>query len=77
VGGAKASALRGRIAAIEARLGEVQRDVRLRILSSRGELLEGGVPVETYRRIDLDEGLGLLASPALARPRSEGVGRAG
>jgi hypothetical protein len=76
-GGAKASALRGRIAAIEARLGEVERDVRMRILSSRGELLEGGVPVETYRRIDLDEALGLLASPALARPRSEGAGRAG
>jgi hypothetical protein len=76
-GTAKASALRGRIAAIEARLGEVERDVRMRILSSRGELLEAGVPVETYRRIDLDEALGLLASPALGRSRSEGVGRAG
>ncbi|MGH2713086.1 MAG: hypothetical protein ACRDM7_04230 [Thermoleophilaceae bacterium] len=65
------------IAAIEARLGEVDRAVRMRILRSRGKLLEEGVPVETYRRIDLEDALGLLASPALARPRSEAVGRAG
>jgi hypothetical protein len=59
---AEADALRARIAAIESRIGEVEREVRLRILRSRGELLEGGVPVETYRRIGLDEALGLLGS---------------
>jgi hypothetical protein len=60
--------LRTRIAAIESRLGEVDRDVRMRILRARRDLLVGGVPVETYRRIGLDEALGLLASrtPALA-----------
>jgi hypothetical protein len=54
--GARAS----RIAAIEARLHEVEPEVRRRILGSRRELLEDGVPVETYRRIDLDEALALL-----------------
>jgi hypothetical protein len=57
---ARASALRARIAAIEARTGEVDRDVRLRVLRERAGLLEDGVPVETYRRISLDEALGLL-----------------
>jgi hypothetical protein len=54
-------AVHARIAAIEARLGELEADVRRRVLRSRGELLEDGVPVETYRRICLDEALGLLA----------------
>jgi hypothetical protein len=58
----RADALRARIAAIESRLGEVEREVRLGILRSRGQLLEGGVPVETYRRIGLDQALGLLGS---------------
>jgi hypothetical protein len=52
-----------RIASIESRIGEVERDVRLRILRERGALLRDGVPVETYRRIALDEALGLLGSP--------------
>jgi hypothetical protein len=51
-----------RIASIESRVGEVDRDVRMRILRKRSELLRGGVPVETYRRISLDEALGLLGS---------------
>ena len=57
-----------RIASIESRLGEVERDVRMRILRERSELLRDGVPVETYRRIGLDEALGLLGlpTPALA-----------
>ena len=61
-------ALDTRIASIEARLGEVERDIRTRILRGRGDLLQDGVPVETYRRIGLDEALGLLGSrtPALA-----------
>jgi hypothetical protein len=64
----QADPLRGRIASIEARLGEVDRDVRMRILQERSALLRDGVPVETYRRISLDEALGLLGShtPAMA-----------
>ena len=58
----QAGALRARIASIESRIGEVDRDVRMRILRERGGLLTGGVPVETYRRISLDEALGLLGS---------------
>lgn len=59
---AQADALRARIASIEARLGEVERDVRMRILRQRSALLRDGVPLETYRRITLDEALGLLGS---------------
>jgi hypothetical protein len=55
-----ASVLGARIAAIEARLGEANRDDRMRLLRRRGDLLRDGVPVETYRRIGLDEALGLL-----------------
>jgi hypothetical protein len=46
----------------------------MRILRARAELLEDGVPGETYRRVGLDEALGLLASPRLAR---SGVASAG
>jgi hypothetical protein len=65
---ARSRALHARIAAIESRLGEVERDVRTRILRERSRLLRDGVPVETYRRIGLDEALGLLGSttPAVA-----------
>lgn len=59
---AQADALRARIASIEARLGEVERDVRMRILRQRSALLRDGVPLETYRRITLDEAVGLLGS---------------
>jgi hypothetical protein len=62
----QADALRARIASIEARLDEVDRDVRMRILRERSALLRDGVPVETYRRISLDEALGLLGSPTPA-----------
>jgi hypothetical protein len=65
--GAEDGACRARIAAIESRIGEVDRDVRADILRARGELLRDGVPVETYRRIGLDEALALLASPAPSR----------
>ena len=41
--------------AIAARAGEVDGASRQRVLAGRGELVEHGVPVETYRRIDLDE----------------------
>jgi hypothetical protein len=44
---------------------EQSRDVpageRDRIAGARAHLLDGGRPVETYRRVDLDEALGLLA----------------
>jgi hypothetical protein len=47
--------------AIAARAGEVERGVRSRIGEGRAALVENGAPVETYRRIGLDEALGLLA----------------
>jgi hypothetical protein len=58
----RSEALRARIASIESRLGEVDRDVRMCILRSRSGLIRDGVPVETYRRISLDEAFGLLGS---------------
>lgn len=45
---------------IEARASEVDQAVRERIRDARRELVEDGRPVETYRRIDLDEALGGL-----------------
>jgi hypothetical protein len=45
---------------IAVRAGEVAPDVRREIRLARSELMEDGVPVETYRRIDLDEALALL-----------------
>jgi hypothetical protein len=52
---------RARAGAIAARLGEVAPEERRRIKRARKDLLENDVPVETYRRIVLDEALGLLA----------------
>jgi hypothetical protein len=46
--------------AIAARAGEVPADVRREIKRARADLVEGEVPVETYRRIELDEALALL-----------------
>jgi len=46
--------------AIAARAGEVAPEVRREIKLARAGLLEDGVPVETYRRVDLDEALALL-----------------
>jgi hypothetical protein len=46
--------------AIAARAGEIPRDVRREVKLARADLIEGGVPVETYRRVDLDEALALL-----------------
>jgi hypothetical protein len=45
---------------IAVRAGEVASDVRRRIRLAREDLLEDGVPVETYRRIELEEALALL-----------------
>jgi hypothetical protein len=42
------------------RAGEVAGDVRREIKRARTELIEGGVAVETYRRVELDEALSLL-----------------
>jgi hypothetical protein len=71
---AQSRALHSRIAAIEARLGEVERDIRAKILRGRSALLRDDVPVETYRRIGLHEALGRLAArtPAggLTHPRA-------
>jgi hypothetical protein len=45
---------------IAQRAGEVAPEVRREIRLARRQLVEDGVPVETYRRIDLDEALALL-----------------
>jgi hypothetical protein len=45
---------------IAVRAGEVASDVRRQIRLAREDLLEDGVPVETYRRIELEEALALL-----------------
>jgi hypothetical protein len=45
---------------IALRAGEVPADVRAGIKRARADLVEGGVPVETYRRVELDEALALL-----------------
>jgi hypothetical protein len=58
----QAAALGARIASIESRLGEVERDVRMRILRARSGLRRDGIPVETYRRIGLDDALALLGA---------------
>ena len=47
--------------AVATRAGEVDQDVRDGIRTRRSRLIEDGVPVETYRRIALDEALALLA----------------
>jgi hypothetical protein len=49
--------------AIAARAREVERAVRSRVREGRAALVEDGVPVETYRRIGLDDALALLARP--------------
>jgi hypothetical protein len=49
-----------RAEAIAARGGEVDRGARQRVLAGRRDLAENGVPVETYRRIRLDNALGRL-----------------
>jgi hypothetical protein len=65
-----------RAAAIAARLAEVAPEERRRVKRARRDLVEGGVPVETYRRIALDQALGLLApKPARATGRAEASAR--
>jgi hypothetical protein len=54
--------------AIAARADEVAPEVRREIKLARRELVEDGVPVETYRRIDLNEALALLAGTGGALP---------
>lgn len=49
-----------RAEAIAVRAGEVPAEVRREIMSARTGLIEDGLPVETYRRIGLDEALALL-----------------
>jgi hypothetical protein len=45
---------------IAARADEIPPEQRSRIRRERERLVEGGVPVETYRRIELDDALALL-----------------
>jgi hypothetical protein len=47
--------------AIAARVAEVAPEARAGVREGRAALAENGRPVETYRRIELDEALGLLA----------------
>ena len=49
-----------RAEAIAVRAGEVASEVRRQIRLAREDLLEDGLPVETYRRVELDEALALL-----------------
>ena len=46
--------------AVEARAGEVDAATRRQILDARRGLAEDGVPVETYRRISLEDALARL-----------------
>jgi hypothetical protein len=63
---------RARADAIAARLGEVTAEERRLLKRARKELREGDVPVETYRRIALEQALGLLApKPAEAMARAQ------
>jgi hypothetical protein len=67
---------RSRADAIAARVGEVTPEERTHIKRARKDLVEDGVPVETYRRIGLDEALGLLApKPADATRRAAATAR--
>jgi hypothetical protein len=66
---------RVRADAIEARVGEVAPKERRRIKRARKDLLEGDVPVETYRRIAFDQALGLLAPKPGSDDPSRGGGR--
>jgi hypothetical protein len=61
---------RGYADSIEARLGEVAPELRKQIRKARRELLEDDRPVETYRRITLDEALQSVVRsvPAAAAP---------
>jgi hypothetical protein len=49
-----------RAEAIALRAGEVPREAREQLQRARAALIEDGVPVETYRRLELDEALALL-----------------
>jgi hypothetical protein len=51
-------------------------DPETRLVRARSDLIEGGVPVETYRRITLDQALGLLG-PKPARAISRAAAGAG
>jgi hypothetical protein len=67
---------RARAVEISARLDEVAREERARIQRARKDLVEDGVPIETYRRIGLDQALGLLApAPAEATRRAAAATR--
>ena len=46
--------------AVARRAGEVRPELRAPVAAARAELIEDGRPVETYRRIGVDEALALL-----------------
>ena len=55
------SVTEGYVEAVLERSGEIEPELRSEITLARRELFVDGVPVESYRRIGLDEALGLLA----------------
>lgn len=56
----RAQGAEARAAEVAARAGEIPPEQRERIKRAREALVEEGVPVETYRRIGLDDALALL-----------------
>jgi hypothetical protein len=56
----RARGAHARAAEVEARGDEIPPERRARIMADREALLEDGVPVETYGRVELDEALALL-----------------
>lgn len=58
--GAEGSGLESYARLVRARASEVTPDERARIQQARAGLIEGGRPVETYRRIELDDALAML-----------------
>jgi hypothetical protein len=59
-GDAEASGLEGHARLVRARASEVTADERARIRQARATLIEEGRPVETFRRIELDDALSML-----------------
>lgn len=58
------SVTEGYVETVLERSGELEPEKRSEIEVTRRDLLEDGVPVETYRRIELDEALGLISNAA-------------
>ena len=62
------------VAAVLDAAGPLGDEERAALRAGRAALLAGGVPRERYRRLDVGEALGLLASPAPVRAAAPGAG---